>query len=230
MSRNQMKEMKVVTADPSAVGLFGLAMVTLVASSQKLGLTTEVSFVIPWAIFLGGFAQLFACVNDSKRNNTFGTTAFGAYGLFWLAVGASWLLQRGVFGETLAAGVDPHQLGLAFVGYLIFTIFMTIGAMETTKVLFSIFFFINFLFIGLALDSFGLLGAFPHQLAAYSELIISLLSFYGAGAAVLNEHFEREFLPVGKPFGIFKKSEESAITPTQRASVGGDLKVKNTFS
>lgn len=34
-----MKEtkVKVIVADPSALGLFGLAMVTLVASSQKLG-------------------------------------------------------------------------------------------------------------------------------------------------------------------------------------------------
>jgi succinate-acetate transporter protein len=30
---------KVVVADPTTLGLFGLAMVTLIASSQKLGLT-----------------------------------------------------------------------------------------------------------------------------------------------------------------------------------------------
>ena len=48
------------------------------------------------------------------------------------------------------------------------------------------------------------MGEFPHKLAAYSELIISLLSFYGSGASVLNEHFGKTFLPVGKPFGIFK--------------------------
>ena len=33
-------KVKVVTADPSALGLFGLAIITLVASSQKLGLTS----------------------------------------------------------------------------------------------------------------------------------------------------------------------------------------------
>ncbi len=44
---------KMTTADPSGIGLFGLAMVTLVASSQKLGLTDGVSLVLPWAIFLG---------------------------------------------------------------------------------------------------------------------------------------------------------------------------------
>ena len=80
---------KMTTADPSGIGLFGLAMVTLVASSQKLGLTDGVSLVLPWAIFLGGFAQIFACIHDAKHNNTFGTTAFGAYGLFWLGVGMS---------------------------------------------------------------------------------------------------------------------------------------------
>lgn len=206
MNKTQTQKVKIITADPSALGLFGLAMVTLVASSQKLGITRGLSFVIPWAIFLGAFAQLFACINDSKKNNTFGATAFGAYAFFWMAMATSWMIKMGVFGEALASNVDPKQLGFAFLGYLIFTIFMTIGAMETHKVLFFIFFFINFLFIGLTLDSFGVMGNFPHQLAAYSELIIAVLSFYGSGAAVLNTHFGKEFLPVGKPFGIFKKS------------------------
>jgi uncharacterized protein len=44
-----------------------------------------------------------------------------------------------------------------------------------------------------------------HKLAAYSELLIAIFSFYGSGASVLNNHFGREFLPVGKPLGIFKK-------------------------
>ena len=68
-------KVKIVVADPSAIGLFGLAMVTLVASSQKLGLTSGVSLVIPWAIFLGAAAQLVACINDFKHNNHFGATA-----------------------------------------------------------------------------------------------------------------------------------------------------------
>ncbi len=45
-----------------------------------------------------------------------------------------------------------------------------------------------------------------HMLAAYSELAIAIVSFYGCGAAVLNTHFGRVFLPVGKPFGIFKNN------------------------
>lgn len=198
-------KVKVIVADPSALGLFGLAIVTLVASSQKLGLTSGVSLVLPWAIFLGATAQLVACLNDFKHNNTFGATAFGAYAFFWYAMGFTWLIQNGVFGETLMVAADPKQLGFAFLGYLIFTIFMTIGAMETHKVLFSIFVLIDFLFLGLACSSLGIMEHPMHQLAAYAELAIAILSFYGCGAAVLNTHFGRVFLPVGKPFGIFKK-------------------------
>ena len=197
--------MKITTADPSALGLFGLAMVTFVAASQKLGITQGTSLIIPWAIFLGAFAQLFACIGDSKRNNVFGTTAFGGYAFFWMGVAATWMIRLGVFGTAMAENADPKQLGFAFIGYLIFSVFMTIGAMETHKVLFSIFVLIDFLFIGLALSTFGIMEEFTHNLAAYSELLISLLSFYASAAAVLNIHFGKVFLPVGKPFGIFKK-------------------------
>lgn len=201
----QNNEVKIVTCDPSALGLFGLAMVTLVASSQKLGLTNGVSFIIPWAIFLGAFAQLFACINDAKKNNVFGATAFGAYAFFWLAVAMSWMIQNGVFGEALAASVDPKQLGFAYVGYLIFTLFMTLGAMEANKVLFIIFVLIDFLFLGLSVDSLTGGNHTFHLLAAISELCIAIVSFYGSAGNVLNKHFGREFLPLGKPMGIFKK-------------------------
>lgn len=202
---SEMKQVKIATADPSAIGLFGLAIVTFVAATQKLGWTEGLGLVIPWAIFLGGIAQFYASVLDSKHNNTFGTTAFGAYGLFWLGVGMSWFVQAGVFGETLQASVDTTQLGVVYLGYLIFTVFMTIGAAETNKVLFFIFLLIDFLFIGLALSSFGIMEHGMHLLAAYSELAVALLSFYGAGANVLNKHFGFNFLPLGKPFGVFTR-------------------------
>lgn len=198
-------KVKIVNADPSALGLFGLAVITLVASSQKLGITSGVSLVLPWALFLGASAQLVACLKDFKHNNAFGATAFGAYAFFWFSMGLTWMIQNGVLGEKLAATVDSKQLGFAFLAYLIFTLFMTIGAMETNKVLFIIFVLIDFLFIGLTFSSFGIMEHFMHNLAAWSEALIAIFSFYGSGANVLNNHFGRTFLPVGKPFGIFKK-------------------------
>src|SRR6218665_3823404 len=103
---NKTVNVKESVADPTTLGLFGLAIVTFVASSQKLGLTEGLSFVLPWAIFLGGFAQLIAAFFHFKHNNLFGATAFTAYGLFWLGMAMSWLIKLGCMGTTLAATID----------------------------------------------------------------------------------------------------------------------------
>ena len=95
MNTKNQTSVKIIIADPSALGLFGLAMVTLVASSQKLGLTEGTALILPWAFFLGGLAQLIASFMDSKHNNVFGTTAFGAFGLFWFGVGMSLVDSNG---------------------------------------------------------------------------------------------------------------------------------------
>lgn len=194
--------------DPTALGLFGLAMVTLVASSQKLGITSGTAYILPWAIFLGAIAQLIAGILDYKKKNVFGGTAFCAYGLFWLGMALSWLVSLGALGSVLQENFDPNQMGFAFVGYLIMTLFLTVGATTTNKVLFLIFFCIDILFLGLFVSTFVAEGAIHtgfHYLAAVAELAIALLSFYGSGANVLNNHFGRAVLPIGAPFGPFAR-------------------------
>ncbi|MBP1757849.1 MAG: rane protein [Firmicutes bacterium] len=193
--------------DPSALGLFGLAMVTLVASSQKLGITEGQAYIIPWAVFLGAIAQLIAGLLDYKKGNVFGATAFCAYGLFWLGMSLSWLMNLGALGTALKDNVDPMQMGFAFIGYLVLTVFLTIGAAEANKVLLIDFLLIDVLFLGLAVSAFttGHTHEVFHMMAAVSEIIIAAVSLYGAGANVLNNHFGKTFLPVGKPCGIFVK-------------------------
>ena len=193
------KQIKIMVADPTTLGLFGLAIVTLVASSQKLGITDGFGFVLPWVFFLGGAAQLIAAMFYFKHNNLFGSTAFGAYGLFWMGMGMSWLIKLGCFGETLAASADIKQLGFIFTGYFILTVVFLISTLKMSKVMFFLLLFIAILFFGLALDAFGC-GHLWHTVAAYSELAISLLTFYALAAKYLNSFFEKEILCTGKPF------------------------------
>ncbi|MDL2227410.1 acetate uptake transporter [Odoribacter sp. OttesenSCG-928-L07] len=193
------QQVKIEVADPTTLGLFGLAIVTFVASSQKLGLTDGLAFVLPWALFLGGFAQLIAAMFDFKHNNLFGATAFSAYGLFWIGMGMSWLIKLGCFGETLAASVDPKQLGFVFIGYFILTISLTISSLKMSKAMFFLMSLIAILFLGLGLDAFGC-GHIWHSIAAYSEMAIALLTFYVLSAKYLNTYFSKELLKVGKPF------------------------------
>ena len=186
-------------ADPTTLGLFGLAMVTLVASSQKLGLTDGLAFVLPWALFLGGAAQIIASMFDFRHNNLFGATAFAAYGLFWIGMGMSWLIKLGCFGDTLAATADPRQLGFIFFGYMILSIVLTVSCLKMSKAMFFLLLLIVILFLGLGMDALGC-GHVWHTVAAWTELAISLLTFYVLAAKYLSGFFGRHMLPVGKPF------------------------------
>lgn len=195
-----LSSVRIVTADPSALGLFGLAVVTLVASTQKLGWTEGTALVIPWAIFLGAIAQLMASFMDFKHNNTFGATAFGAFGLFWFGMAMSWIIMT----QSTTVMYDPSQMGVAFIAYFIFSVFMTILALETNKVLFIIFVLIDLLFLGLIGNSFGW-GHWAHSLAAWSEMGIAIFSFYGSFGCVAKAHLGYQLVPLGQPFGILTK-------------------------
>lgn len=203
-------------ANPSPLGLFGLAMVTLVACTSKLGITDGTLYIIPWAMFLGALAQFVAGIFDFKHNNTFGATAFCGYGFFWFGTGMTWMISNGMIGTAPGVSGDIHQLGFAFLGYFIFTVFMTVGAMGANKVLFIIFFLIDLLFLGLFMSTLEWGGEFWHMLASYSELGISIFSFYGSAATVLNSHYGYTVLPIGAPFGPWTKK---ASAPKGKASI-----------
>jgi len=190
------KQIRIELADPTPLGLFGLALVTLVASTQKLGITDGLSLLLPWVIFLGATAQIIAGIMDYKHNNLFGATAFCGYGLFWYAIALTWMFKMGVFGEQLAV-LDMNQLGFALIGYLVLSIIITIGAFRLNTLLSVLMILIDLLFIGLSFDIFfG--GHFWHLLAAFSEVLISILSFYGVAAAFINKSYGRTIIPLGK--------------------------------
>lgn len=204
MGSSSAQRVKLSLANPSGLGLFGLAIVTFVASSQKLGLSDGLSFVIVYAIFLGATGQLVACILDFFHENIWGATVFGAFAFFWYALAGAWMMKMGVFGPELAAACDTIQLGFAFLAYFIFAVMMTIGAMEVSKLIFFDMVVIDILLGALALNAFGIAPHATHVIAAWAEMATALLSLYGCCAVVLNSSFGRPFLPLGKPFGIFK--------------------------
>lgn len=203
-------ETKIVMSDPTALGVFGLAMVTFVAASAKLGWTSGVAYIIPWALFLGSAAQIWASTVDFKKNNYFGAIVLGAYGLFWVAVALHWAISLGWLGPV-GDKADPKQLAFGCIGYFFFSIFIMIAAFEANKVFAGILVLINVLLPSLALSILGINAPLFSALAAYSELGISLLGFYAAGAVFLNSFFGRVILPMGAPMGWIKK----AVPPTK---------------
>ncbi len=198
------QETRLLLADPTALGVFGLSLITFVAASQKMGWTTGSAYLIPWALFLGSAGQIWAATVDFKKNNYFGAIVLGAFGLFWVAVAGHWMIQNGWFGEV-AANADPKQFAFACFGYMFFSLFITVAAFEANKIFAAILTLINVLLGSLGLATLGVNPELFSKLAAWSELSISLLGFYGAGAIFLNGFFGRVVLPLGKPMGWIRK-------------------------
>ena len=71
-------EMSENVADPTGLGLLGLAIVCFVVSTSRVGWSgPTTSVIIPWAVLLGSWAQLIASYFDFKKNNPFGSVVFG---------------------------------------------------------------------------------------------------------------------------------------------------------
>jgi hypothetical protein len=191
-------------SDPTALGVFGLAMVTFVAASQKMGWTTGATYIVPWALFLGSAAQIWASTVDFKKNNYFGSIVLGVYGLFWAAVAMHWAISQGWFG-AVDAKADPRQLAFACFGYTFFSLFIMVAAFEANKVFAIILVLINILLPSLGLSILGINHEVFSALAAWSELLISLFGFYAAGAIFLNSYFGRVLVPLGAPLGLIRK-------------------------
>ncbi len=206
MNQNQaiIHETKIVSADGTALGVFGLALVTFVASSQKLGLTSGSAYLIPWALFLGSIAQIWGAAIDFKKNNYFGAIVLGAFGLFWISVTVHWAIQNGFFG-TPPANADVKQFGYACLGYLVLALFFTVAALETNKVFAAILVLVDILLLTLGLAILGIMPDLLSRIAAWSELAIAILGFYASGAIFLNSFFGRSLLSLGGPFGLIRK-------------------------
>jgi succinate-acetate transporter protein len=184
-------------ADPTSLGLLGLAVAALVLASIDFNWTeNKKSLVIPWTLFLGATAQLIAGTIDFRRNNLFGATAFTGYALLWYGLTLTYAI-------ALWGGVpfDLRHLTFAFIGYLIFSIYLTAGSLNTNKTLTIILICIDLALITLIVNSYA---PFDSRIIGVTLFGTAFFSFYGAAAALLNKHIGFEVLPLGKPFTTFK--------------------------
>src|SRR5512136_1515995 len=96
------------TANPAPLGLLGFGLTTVLLNIHNAGYYELNSMILAMGIFYGGLAQIIAGIMEWKKNNTFGTTAFTSYGLFWLTlVGLLFLPKLGLAdkssGKAMAA-------------------------------------------------------------------------------------------------------------------------------
>lgn len=178
-------------ANPAPLGLTAFGMTTILLNIHNAGFFPINSAIMSMGIFYGGLAQVFVGFMCFKRGDTFGTTAFTSYGLFWLSLVGIWLLPA----LKLATPTDPIFLGLYLGVWGIFTLFLFFGSLKYSRAKQVVFASLTILFFLLAIHNiFGnqTLGI----IAGYEGIFCGASAIYFAMAQVLNETYNRTVLPL----------------------------------
>ncbi|MCI0497045.1 MAG: acetate uptake transporter [Thermoplasmata archaeon] len=180
-------------AEPAPLGLIGLAVAALVLGLSDLGHSSVAhkSGMIPWTIFLGATAQLLAGLMDFRRNNVFGGTAFTTYALLWYSVSLTLVLA--IYFD---AKVDMAHYAHGLLGFLFFSVILTVASLMTNKTFIGILVWIDIAIYALVMH---ILHGTSQEAVGYALLVVSFLSFYGAAAILLNAMAGKQVLSMGKP-------------------------------
>ncbi|WP_299018223.1 acetate uptake transporter [uncultured Photobacterium sp.] len=179
-------------ANPAPLGLMGFGMTTILLNIHNAGFFPIDSMILAMGIFYGGLSQVIVGTMCFKRGDTFGTTAFTSYGLFWL---------------TLVGLIVMPKMGLpaspaGFMGWYlllwgVFTGFMFIGSLCYPRAKQFVFASLTVLFFLLAARDFTgseLIGT----IAGFEGIICGASAIYFAMAQVLNNEYGRTILPIGE--------------------------------
>jgi hypothetical protein len=183
---------KTGTANPAPLGLLGFGMTTILLNFHNAGLFPLSTMIMGMGVFVGGFAQIIAGIMEFKKNNTFGMTAFCAYGFFWLSLVAVWTFPA----LGIADASSAFSMGFYLVIWGLFTAGMFFGTLKMTRVHQLVFASLAVLFFLLAISDFTENEA-VRMVAGIEGIVCGLSALYGAIALVLNEQFGRTVLPMG---------------------------------
>jgi len=168
-------------------------MTTVLLNLLNAGLipSNGMGMILAMGIFYGGMAQIIAGILEFKNGNTFGTTAFCSYGLFWLSLVA--LLVFPTLG--LATAVGSVSMGAYFVMWGIFTAYMFVGTLKISRGLQVVFLTLAVLFFLLATAEFTGVGLIK-TIAGVEGIFCGVSAIYVACAQVLNEVYRKIVLPL----------------------------------
>src|SRR5437016_10046851 len=85
---------KDTTGNPAPLGLLGFGMTTVLLNLHNAGFYELNSMILAMGICYGGVAQIIAGIMEWRKGNTFATTAFISYGLFWISLVTTIVLTK----------------------------------------------------------------------------------------------------------------------------------------
>lgn len=187
-------------ANAAPLGLLGFGLTTVLLNLVNAGCFPLDGMILAMGLVYGGIAQVMVGILEYRRGNTFGTTVFTSYGLFWLSLVMLLVLPN----TSVFTGINTPTgtaMGAYFVMWGIFSFAMFFGTLRANRVLQFVFMSLTVLFFLLAaqdlMGNVALLGSFKiGTLAGYEGIICGLSAIYLGIAEVLNETNKKTVLPI----------------------------------
>lgn len=176
---------KTKNANPGPLGLLGFGMTTILLNLHNANIIPLSIVIIAMGFALGGLAQIIAGIFEFKIGNTFGGTAFTAYGLFWWSLVIIWTLAP----SGLEA--DLTSMGFYLLLWGVFTAFMFIGTLKHNTISQIVFGSLTVLFFLLAIGDF-FDNSIIKIIAGYVGIFCGLSAFYSAVGQIVNMEFDRQ--------------------------------------
>lgn len=176
-------------ANPAPLGLLGFGMTTILLNLHNSGIISLSVVIIAMGFALGGLAQIIAGIMEFKNNNTFGATAFTAYGCFWWSLIIIWCNPWSQYPS------DSKSLACYLLLWGVFTLFMFIGTLKQTRANQVVFGTLALLFFLLALGDFTEVHTIT-TIAGIVGIICGASALYNSFGQVLNEVYGKTILPL----------------------------------
>ena len=179
-------------SNPGPLGLGGFALTTFVLNVHNAGLI-DIGAALPMGLFYGGLAQLVAGFLEFQTGNTFGMTAFGSYGAFWIALASMVLMEM---NKWVSADASKGWLLVTLIAWTIFTLILWIGTFKHTKALVWVFTTLLILFGLLDVAVWTGSKTITH-IAGWEGIFCAATAWYLMAAIVINDSYGKTVLPIG---------------------------------
>jgi hypothetical protein len=169
-------------------------MTTVLLNLHNAGFYELNSMILAMGICYGGAAQIIAGIMEWRKGNTFATTAFLSYGLFWLSLVTLIIVAK--LGWASPSNDTAMAAYLAMWG--LFTAVMFIATLRLSRALQIVFATLTILFFLLAIGDFTNASPGFKHFTGYEGIFCGFSAIYAGLAQVLNEIFGKVVLPLGR--------------------------------
>src|SRR5881275_1813516 len=186
-------QIKDTTGNPAPLGLLGFGMTTVLLNLHNAGFYELNSMILAMGICYGGAAQIFAGIMEWRKGNTFATTAFLSYGLFWFSLVTLIILAK--LGLASPSNDTAMAAYLAMWGLFTAVIFIvTLRLHVAGQIVFGS---LTILFFLLAIGDYTNASAGFKHFTGYEGIFCGFSAIYTGLAHILNELFGKTVLPLG---------------------------------